>query len=682
MAASTITIQFTDDLIIGDRLIFNVKTNPDTYPLNWYQNYRWVNTRSAGYQVTTGTPILASAGERAAINFKQAFELDNASFISSGVLNITRNVNEITITAPNTSTFVLFTLENIVPGTSTAASINIVIVDGTFDPFKIDSIAFSQVDTNPCQNVKVTIETSVNIKNVSSPVTASNVNDTVFEFDWLRGQSIGIGLEDYSSNFLNQLESLPSILSPSMFNLQINPSPNGATVVVQSISNDLGFDLLELEYSLDNSTWQSSNTFSGLAVDNYTIYIKDQLGCSISIGFAVTEFNIQSPFFYISKANSIRFANRITWGDAANYKNDENTLSCEVRDKLPYMEVQQFQTADVIPTQFKSNYENHEVKVIRENGSEFSIFPAKVTNYIGNKDLRDARKYDLGGGKTGIYFITGNIYDYDSGTDTGEDHSLNGSLPIWAKAGNYIKVDTEWFLIEDFFFDDNKNAEVIVVSNNYSGTDVAVIAGSIFNIYDFEVYEFTIDMVDFIDEIIQVKIEATDSNFPNITYLSEKIQVSVRHAECLEIKYWNDDNTDVNYATGIKHLIRIPFTKIIDASDESSENNKTDTSTILISSDIYEGSEITFEPTTLEIMRKIRIALSCKHLTIDGVGYVKNGNFEVDQLNDSNLYVLKAKMIKTGSVFSSQSEGVNDFDSSSVEIPGLISIGGDGMLRY
>lgn len=30
----------------------------------------------------------------------------------------------------------------------------------------------------------------------------------------------------------------------------------------------------------------------------------------------------------------------------------------------------------------------------------------KKSNYIGNKDSRDARKYDLGG-KTGIYFYFG-----------------------------------------------------------------------------------------------------------------------------------------------------------------------------------------------------------------------------------------------------------------------------------
>ena len=43
--------------------------------------------------------------------------------------------------------------------------------------------------------------------------------------------------------------------------------------------------------------------------------------------------------------------------------------------------------------------------------------------------------YDLGGGKTGIYFLVGNLYDYDTDADTGNDYILNGGLPEWGKIG-------------------------------------------------------------------------------------------------------------------------------------------------------------------------------------------------------------------------------------------------------
>ncbi|MNR56803.1 hypothetical protein D3C85_1774520 [compost metagenome] len=67
-------------------------------------------------------------------------------------------------------------------------------------------------------------------------------------------------------------------------------------------------------------------------------------------------------------------------------------------------------------------------------------------------------------------------------------------------------------------------------------------------------------------------------------------------------------------------------------------------------------------------------ALSHENVTINGVGYVKNGNFNTEgPLEESNLYVLTATMIKTGSVYNSKSSGNLDFNSSSVEVPGLIS---------
>jgi hypothetical protein len=62
------------------------------------------------------------------------------------------------------------------------------------------------------------------------------------------------------------------------------------------------------------------------------VYIIDQFGGAIRL---FSEFDLYTLFF-ISKTNSIRFANRISWGDAANYKNDENTLGAEVDVQLAY----------------------------------------------------------------------------------------------------------------------------------------------------------------------------------------------------------------------------------------------------------------------------------------------------------------------------------------------------------
>lgn len=670
--AKTFKITFNEDLVIGSTISFDIINNNLTPSLSVQLAHQWVVLRNAANKVTTGVPDIDNPGEATAIQYMQAIQLDYGGTFS----NISRIGNAVFLTVDYN--YLDFSGGLAMIDSTHLANVVFEIVNNV-TTIEINSIVFSEASANKCQNVTIGVQTNVLATKIISPVVVNSNSYNPFAFEWQRGQSAIIVVEDENGNRFSQQFTTPSILTPIDFNLQLNFTPSGTTVIADN-SISVGLDF---EYSLDNSTWQTSNVFSGLVSGNYTLYVRDQFGCAISKTFVVDEYGIQLPYFYISKSNSIRFANRIDFGSSVNYKNDENTLSCEVDVLLPYHEVQLFQSSDVIITQFKSNYQTNIAKVIRANGNEVLVPVVKKSNYIGNKDLRDARKYDLGSGKTGIYFTSGNIYNFDTGFPTGETHYLNGGLPIWAKSGNYVKVNTEWFLIEDILFDESKNAEIIVISSSYSGADVSVISGAIYNIFDYEIYEFSIDTVDYIDQVIRVSIIAEDDNFTTITLLSEDIFIQVVHEFAKEINYWNDDNTDVFYATGIKHKIRIPYHKRSGDVDESSETHKTDTNTVLLNSELYEVDEFKFEPVTKEIWRKLMIALSCKNVLIDGVRYVKNNSFDTEgPLEDTNLYVLTAKMIKTGNVFNSEISGSIDFDSTNSEVIGLVDIGYGGFLRY
>ena len=544
-------------------------------------------------------------------------------------------------------------------------------------PFNITNISFSEATATPCQKVKVNLTTDNLAVKVLSPVIINPNSANPFSFDWNRSDTINLLLEDVNGTQISQTVVLPSILNASNFVINVNNSPNGSTIVVANV-NTSG---LNLEYSLDNLTWQTSNTFSGLDVGDFTLYVRDQLGCSFNKPFSVNAFGIQTPYFYISKANSIRYANRITWGDSANYKTDENTLSCEVDVDVPYKEVQQFQSADIPKTQFKCNYNSNVAKIVKEDLTEIDIPVEKKTNNIGIKDKRDARKYDLGDGRTGIYFLSGNIYNYDTNAVI-ETYALNGLLPEWAIVGNYIVISNAWFLIEQIVFDESKNADVLIFSESYNGPELNIIAGSIFNRFSYEVYEFSFDMDAYIDQKFRVKIINSDPNFPTITHLSEELWCKVKHEDVKEIHYYNTTNTDVFYATGIQHKIRIPLTIQKGVVDEESEIHKTDTDTILLNADLYEGDSFIFEPVTKEIWRKLMIALSHEKVWIDGVGYAKNGSFSTEgPLEKSNLYVLTANMLKTGNVYNSQGSDNLNFDGTEVEVPGLIKTD-SGYLSY
>jgi len=347
---------------------------------------------------------------------------------------------------------------------------------------------------------------------------------------------------------------------------------------------------------------------------------------------------------------------------------------------MAYKELQQFQSTDIITTQFKSNYLSNVASIIKEDETIVDIPVVKKAKYIRIKDKRDAIKYNLENGKTGIYFLQGNIYDYDTGVATGESYTLNGYLPLWGVIGNFLLMDMVWYLIEDIVFNSSRNADVIVISNIYTGADVVVQVGTIYNQLDYDVYEYSINMIDYVNQKFTVKLVNSDPYFTTITHLSETIWCKVKHENVLEIKYYNTTNTDVMYSTGIIHKIRIPYLKVSGKLEENSEIYKTDTNVVLLNTDLYEIDEFKFEPVTKELWRKIMIALSHEKVFINEVQYVKSGGFNTEgQLEQSNLYVLTATMIKTGNVYNSQTNG--NLDISAFEIPGLMTTQ-NGYIKY
>jgi len=672
MIYSQVQITFNEDLPIDGNIQITANISS---PLTLVDiSEVWENLRIGPNQVTQGTPT-STPGERSAINFASAFNLD---YNSSESFTITQLSNEVTIIS-NDSKFT-FVSAIAVDNSETSLDVEFAITASSGTEFQIESVHFLLGD-DECSEVEVSVTTTQLATKITSPFVLNENTDNPFTFMWPRNQSFNLNCE----NVTEDTDSQTGVITPSFFDISakeviINNSPSGAnlTIYLNSASD------LEIEYSLDDATWQESNSFTGLVPDTYTVYVRDQFGCKQNFEVLISESDINSPYFQIPKSNSIRYANKIVWGDAANYKNDDNTLSFQAfaKDKrLAHKEIQLFQSADVITTQFRSNYAENLAKVIKADLTEVALSVIKKSNNIGLKEKRDAKIFSYDTGKTGIYFITGNIYNYDTDVVTGT-HNLNGTLPDWAVEGNYIKIGASFYLIESIVYDDSRNSDVIVFSNPYSGTANAnQIVGCIYNLKNYEVYEFEIDMVDYLDERIQVRINANDPNFQDLVNISEFIEVAVRHEQTVDIHYWNENNTDMFYASGIKNRIRIPIMDVIASDDEESENHKTDTNSVLLSAEFYEGDEFEFEPQTKEMHRKTKLALSHKFVFIDGVQYIKNGNFESEKLEDSNLYSLKVKMLKAGEPFINNSNNGFEFDGSSEEIPGLIETE-SGFVKY
>jgi len=609
------------------------------------------SVRTTNYQSQIGLDILAII-----TNLSSAF---NADYNSGGLFTVETNPvdDEISFEHPDNG---FFTFGNVNEDVGTL----LINIDDTPDAvtISITDVSFSEA-VIPCTNVQLDITTDVlaveyRINGGADIINAANP----FDFEQLRGAFINLEVENAEGETANQNIQVPQALSVSNTVINIINSPSGATVT--AVVSDA--DGLELEYSLDDITFQDSNSFSGILEGSYTFYIKDQLGCQIEIPFAVPNFEdggigVQFPVADLpSKSNSIRYARRVTETACSNYANDENSLSCEQPyTQNPRMVNQLFQTCDIITTQIKSNYGSIVTTVIQEDGTETLVPVSKKTTNIGLKDKRDATQYELPNNQSGIFFTSGDTYDFDTDIQDGT-YALNGGLPAWGVIGNFLTLGGIWYEIVNIIFDETKNAEVLVINNNYTGVDIAVIVGSIYNLQEYEVYEFTINMASYPDQKIQINITETDTDpsFTEVVFLSELLDIKTRHANTVEIVYFSDINTDIFYSTGIINTIRIPIEYVEGGFEDDTEAEKTDIDVYLVNAEIYETDIFHFKLLSKQLMRKVMQALANKFLTIDEVGYRKESSPTNAALVGTNLYRLSAPMTKAENVYTSQGTGV------------------------
>ena len=338
-------LTFNDDLSLSEQVAVY-----DLLQQNYLFVEIWRITRQNNNEVTSGTPT-NTPGERSAINFTKAMSVDYF-----GVFQTTRVDNIVTVNS----------LIEGVDFSHIRPSILSNKVDLTISNFQGQTISivneyFGTADSDQCNYYKFTVETNIIADYYNLNGQNYSVSSEIIELNLLRGQSFTLKIY-YNNQVITigkQINQVPSKLSAEVTYISINNSPNGNTVIVDVEQNNL-----ILEYSLNGSEWVSSNVFPGILEGDYTLYVQDDFGCLINKNFTVKEFGVNVPFFHLSKINAMRYANRVQWGDSANYKTDDNTLSCEVDVPLPYKEIQLFHSADIIPTQLKSNYSNHEIKII------------------------------------------------------------------------------------------------------------------------------------------------------------------------------------------------------------------------------------------------------------------------------------------------------------------------------
>ncbi len=616
--------------------------------LNKTFKFRYVSGRVSPSEVTIGSNIINTV-----INTNDAFNLDYNTLseyetqqTSNSFIFIGDFSDDLTETINTSSGRISVTIETIP------------------DSFTITDTDFETFTSRPCDTINLNITANQDIAEIITPLGASYspaINPIQVYVQRGLGQ-INVKIKNTSGDIAETYVSVPSLLNESMLTIiqtQVNSYTN---IVITDITSGLS-----LEYKLNNGSWQSDSFFNGLTDGNYTLYVKDQYGCEIQSSFIVSADTTTSPHFYISKSNPIRYAQRIEWDNCANYKIDENSLSCETKQPIKYQEIQLFQKCDKIYTQFESNYDDIRAYVVTDVETVIPI--TRLTENINRSEKRDAKVITDSSGSY-IYFTDGNIYDYSSGAVTGT-HALNGELPEWAVLNGSIWINGVFYQIQEITFNENLNVYQIASPTALPTGDIIV--GSIWNRENYEVYEFMVDFSSY-DGYVRIKIVNNDANFPNILHLSELIEVREVHQNTIEIQYWFEENTDM-LATEHRNKIRLKALPFEGLNDGEVEINKTDNSAYMFNGKTFELDRIVFENVTKEMMRKIDRIFKHKHLLIDGVGYVTKEQPEVEHLGESNLYDVIVVVLKKDSGI-----GITE-NSRQVEMPSLLEIDDVGYLE-
>lgn len=557
--------------------------------------------------------------------------------------------------------------------------------------------------TDICNNVRLSIQSNIvaDIIRVNGiEITNSNVNNPV-EFDVPRGIPIWVELEDsvsgeilyypYKKDNTSSYNYLQfSFLFNSNISLNINNTfNNGATITVnvtqdsvQPFNKNINISsALVFEYSLNDIDWFTSNVFTGQPVGSGILYVRDQYGCKKQVNYEITSFGSRKPFLFISKALALNFYEQVDWDNYTIFKNSDNAFPHQSIIDIKYCIPALFQTQDKTKIQIKTNYETFIPKLRKEDLTETVIPISKKTNNLNRFKKMDSTYYKYKEGYIGIYFMSGNTYD-ELDVING-DYTLNGNLPEFAIIGQYVEIEGLGIhQIYDVVFDSNINKKAIIIKYIYNSTPTQAKVSSIYDLLNFEVYEFEIDWNLFGEGLYDVLLENTDTQNGTVYHLSENILILNNHPNTLHIRYFNNNNRDIFYKYGIENIIRIPFTHMRPVPDDEADITKGDLRVGLNESSVYEVDEYFLIDLTNEKLRTLIIALSCSNLFINDIGYVKFESVSVDNIDNSNLNDLSIKLIKTNVNYNINRQGQEGDDINSIEfnIPPFIT-SGNGFIK-
>ena len=600
--AGTLTINFSANRPIpGDSIFIRFDTGSGEVVLH----EKWVNVRSNPRQVTT--PIGESTQTHIEY-FVKAWNLDHADTGGDRNLLALQGDSEVTIGIRNPVwQFVSVTGSLVDEGKITFEIVNEPPVE--LKMFRLDGFtsgdchsATAGFSAAGSPKYKVYVDGQLVLNNISSP----------FELPLERGSTKNVRLTGMDGDLIGSLVVRPPRkLIPEDIKLSVSNLPSGASVAVNV--DFVHGDILPLTYSIGND-FQESNLFSALAEGTYTLKVKDLWGCETQKAFSVDGITeLTKTVFEISDVNALRFA-RMEGGK----KNFGNTLSGGSLKKLNYPFVHRYPTGELVRTQFKTNARNINVYAMDLSGNTEPLSVIKQSENIGLEAKSTCTHFDLGGGRSGIYF--GRVDLLNPLTDEVTESTDYGfTLPSFANTeGQLVALSgIGQAVVDKVGYSDLYDSFILELNVAYTGVPVERTLHSVYSLQPYEVYEFDVPMV--FDEF-HVVVEA-GMDAPEYTYVSEKIKKSQDSDKLYEIRYWDSKNKGgMVYGTGIRHKLFLEGYSTYIGEQETSGYNG-DTGYYVTDNQIYRSENFVFVRISEEIAHKLRLVMAHEHLYINNVLY-------------------------------------------------------------
>jgi hypothetical protein len=269
-----------------------------------------------------------------------------------------------------------------------------------------------------------------------------------------------------------------------------------------------------------------------------------------------------------------------------------------------------------------------------------TVIPELKIQNVGLQDKRDCYIKSIQEGKTGVYFIQGNIYDPSSSDIIDTYFESSGRLPSFVNTGMFVELSstnlTGIFQVESIAYDNDLMAWGCVLNVDYAFEANTGIALSIYDLENFNIHEFSLNL----DKgQYKIKATATDSytGYDTVVWMSEPIYIEELEDVVSIVYSSNDNQSGIDYRTLIYYELFVPgrFVKYNQAgNDELFEN---DNGNNQLQKSVYIRTlEIETNPIPFWLSEKMTIASGHPNLAINEIQVVRPEKPEITGLIDEN----------------------------------------------